>query len=107
MDKAVWGGRNTTSSFGSIYKLEVGGIPGWRSGLAPAFGPGRDPGDKLEVGTLPASVAVLYQGVQPGEGLQGWHVAPLCSEQPAQPSTMTLSGKARAALWVSPGFPEI
>ena len=21
------------------------GIPGWRSGLAPAFGPGRDPGD--------------------------------------------------------------
>ena len=24
-------------------KLE--GIPGWRSGLAPAFGPGRDPGD--------------------------------------------------------------
>ena len=22
-----------------------GGIPGWRSGLAPAFGPGRNPGD--------------------------------------------------------------
>ena len=22
------------------------GIPGWRSGLAPAFGPGRDPGDR-------------------------------------------------------------
>ena len=21
------------------------GIPGWRSGIAPAFGPGRDPGD--------------------------------------------------------------
>ena len=21
------------------------GIPGWRSGLAPAFGPGHDPGD--------------------------------------------------------------
>ena len=24
---------------------EITGIPGWRSGLAPAFGPGRDPGD--------------------------------------------------------------
>ena len=23
----------------------VRGIPGWRSGLVPAFGPGRDPGD--------------------------------------------------------------
>ena len=22
------------------------GIPGWHSGLAPAFGPGRDPGDQ-------------------------------------------------------------
>ena len=28
------------------------GIPGWRSGLAPAFGPGRDPGDP---GSSPAS----------------------------------------------------
>ena len=27
-----------------IYK-ELIGIPGWRSGLAPAFGPGRDLGD--------------------------------------------------------------
>ena len=26
-------------------KLETHGIPGWRSGLAPAFGPGCDPGD--------------------------------------------------------------
>ncbi|CAD7675037.1 unnamed protein product [Nyctereutes procyonoides] len=25
--------------------MNTGGIPGWRSGLAPAFGPGRDPGD--------------------------------------------------------------
>ncbi|XP_077747968.1 intraflagellar transport protein 25 homolog isoform X1 [Canis aureus] len=25
--------------------IERAGIPGWRSGLAPAFGPGRDPGD--------------------------------------------------------------
>ena len=26
-------------------KKLIPGIPGWRSGLAPAFGPGRDPGD--------------------------------------------------------------
>ena len=26
-------------------KQNLRGIPGWRSGLAPAFGPGRDPGD--------------------------------------------------------------
>ena len=26
-------------------KSSKAGIPGWRSGLAPAFGPGRDPGD--------------------------------------------------------------
>ena len=26
-------------------KKTMKGIPGWRSGLAPAFGPGRDPGD--------------------------------------------------------------
>ena len=35
-------------SFGddaNVLKLDYGGIPGWRSGLAPAFGPGRDPGD--------------------------------------------------------------
>ena len=31
------------SSFG--FKTKVRGIPGWRSGLVPAFGPGRDPGD--------------------------------------------------------------
>ena len=24
---------------------KIGGIPGWLSGLAPAFSPGRDPGD--------------------------------------------------------------
>ena len=30
----------------SIYLLKCNlGIPGWRRGLAPAFGPGRDPGD--------------------------------------------------------------
>ena len=26
-------------------KIRPSGNPGWRSGLAPAFGPGRDPGD--------------------------------------------------------------
>ena len=28
-----------------VLKVLDWGIPGWRSGLAPAFGPGRDPGD--------------------------------------------------------------
>ena len=28
-----------------MFKKEKIGIPGWCSGLAPAFGPGRDPGD--------------------------------------------------------------
>ena len=30
---------------GFALKVVVIGIPGWRSGLAPAFGPGHDPGD--------------------------------------------------------------
>ena len=29
----------------TLSKKLLTGIPGWRSGLAPAFGPGRDPGD--------------------------------------------------------------
>ena len=29
----------------STLLIMLTGIPGWRSGLAPAFGPGRDPGD--------------------------------------------------------------
>ena len=29
----------------TVYECILRGIPGWRSGLAPAFGPGRDPGD--------------------------------------------------------------
>ena len=28
-----------------VLENNVSGIPGWRSGLAPAFGPGCDPGD--------------------------------------------------------------
>ena len=35
----------TLNSISVIKKLYIG-IPGWRSGLAPAFGPGRDPGDR-------------------------------------------------------------
>ena len=33
-------------------KIPGTGIPGWHSGLAPAFGPGRDPGD---LGSNPTS----------------------------------------------------
>ena len=32
--------------------IEDQGIPGWRSGLAPAFGPGRNPGDSGSNPTL-------------------------------------------------------
>ena len=31
--------------FELLEKYPIYGNPGWRSGLAPAFGPGRDPGD--------------------------------------------------------------
>ncbi|CAD7669432.1 unnamed protein product [Nyctereutes procyonoides] len=31
--------------FGMVFKVSRKGIPGWRSGLAPDFSPGRDPGD--------------------------------------------------------------
>ena len=32
--------------------IQIKGIPGWLSGLAPAFGPGHDPG---VLGSIPAS----------------------------------------------------
>ena len=35
------------------------GIPGWRSGLAPAFGPGRDPGDPGSNPTSPGTWSLL------------------------------------------------
>ena len=38
------------------------GIPGWRSGLAPAFGPGRDPGDP---GSNPTSVSRCMEPASP------------------------------------------
>ena len=37
--------RNEFSAGAEASKMPKTGIPGWRSGLAPAFGPGRDPGD--------------------------------------------------------------
>ena len=33
------------ASLESLLLTKTVGIPGWHSGLAPAFGPGRDPGD--------------------------------------------------------------
>ena len=39
-----------------------GGIPGWRSGLAPAFGPGRDPGDQ---GSNPTSGSRCMEPASP------------------------------------------
>ena len=38
------------------------GIPGWRSGLAPAFGPGRDPGD---LGSNPTSGSWCMEPASP------------------------------------------
>ena len=38
------------------------GIPGWRRGLAPAFGPGRDPGDP---GSNPASGSRCMEPASP------------------------------------------
>ena len=38
------------------------GIPGWRSGLAPAFGPGRDPGD---TGSNPTSGSRCMEPASP------------------------------------------
>ena len=33
-------------SLDTVFKAALG-IPGWHSGLAPAFGPGRDPGNQI------------------------------------------------------------
>ena len=38
------------------------GIPGWRSSLAPAFGPGRDPGD---LGSNPTSGSQCMESASP------------------------------------------
>ena len=43
---ALWCGDGESERGNSnIARIASLGIPGWRSGLAPAFGPGRDPGD--------------------------------------------------------------
>ena len=44
-EKDISGRRNNA-------QIRKEGIPGWRSGLAPAFGPGRDPGDRGSNPTL-------------------------------------------------------
>ena len=44
------------------HKTPDRGIPGWRSGLAPAFGPGRDPGD---LGSNPTSGSRCLEPASP------------------------------------------
>ena len=44
------------------FKNIVEGIPGWRSGLVPAFGPGRDPGDP---GSNPTSASQCMEPASP------------------------------------------
>ena len=46
------------------FKTRATGIPGWRSGLAPAFGPGRDPGDP---GSSPASGSRCMEPASPSD----------------------------------------
>ena len=43
-------------------KIVGTGIPGWCSGLVPAFGPGRDPGD---LGSNPASGSQCMEPASP------------------------------------------
>ena len=45
-----------------LIKMHVMGIPGWRSGLAPSFGPGRDPGD---LGSNPTSGSRCMEPASP------------------------------------------
>ena len=52
--------KNTTETL--FFKFIGAGIPGWRSGLAPAFGPGRDPGDR---GSNPTSGSRCMEPASP------------------------------------------
>ena len=45
-----------------IFKKRRLGIPGWRRGLVPAFGPGRDPGD---LGSNPTSGSRCMEPASP------------------------------------------
>ena len=45
-----------------VVKENESGIPGWRSGLAPAFGPGHDPGD---LGSNPTSGSRCMEPASP------------------------------------------
>ena len=47
---------------GLALKVARFGIPGWRNGLAPAFGPGRDPGD---LGSNPTSGSRCMEPASP------------------------------------------
>ncbi|CAD7691588.1 unnamed protein product [Nyctereutes procyonoides] len=64
------------------------GIPGWRSGLAPAFGPGRDPGDP---GSNPTSGSQCMEPASPSASQES--VAQHYSSAPAARPQKSL-GKA-------------
>ena len=54
--------RYTIQSLKLFKQKRKGGIPGWCSGLAPAFGPGRDPGDP---GSNPTSGSQCMEPASP------------------------------------------
>ena len=49
-----------------VVKENESGIPGWRSGLAPAFGPGHDPGDPGSNPTSGSRCMEPDMGLDPG-----------------------------------------
>ena len=53
------------------------GIPGWRSGLAPAFGPGCDPGDP---GSNPTSGSRCMEPASPSASLSLSHCVPIINK---------------------------
>ena len=63
---------------GSPKEVLIGGIPGWRSGLAPAFGPGRDPG---EPGSNPTSGSRCMEPASPSAYVSASLSLSLCDYQ--------------------------
>ena len=49
---------------GADLERKASGFPGWRSGLVPAFGPGRDPGDS---GSNPTSGSRCMEPASPSD----------------------------------------